>query len=436
MLLTTLMFSLLSRLAASSAFSRFDFSWNTVATQAFPGASNRFMTHNELLHFTNFSSLMIWGINATCLDPKDNTTTFPAYCFGSWCQCYPEGSDEPLESQRFVTNMEESLQAQGAALKAAVAAAGLPPRPILGYVDHMSPQQYFAGQNALREDPALGSYLARLEWLQGEPIDCMNASRGGCCEQGSEFGIYDFGNPAVVKYYAENVIGPLIDGVGLDGTFLDSIDWALTFGCGNRWICTDAEKDGLVNGSLAALDAALTYAAGHKKLLSVSGHSNLFFGAWYYEAQIALIAKHGNAWRFYEGFSVDTHHMATYLYEAQGLNISSGNGTPSDTNYSVPVMVHFYDAPVYAPDWLQLAAFLIGANENSYFSSSGGWAFTSFTIFPEYSQPLGLPLGKPTVSTVGSMTTYAREYEHCSVVLTEDSNGVWNATLGWKPIHI
>jgi hypothetical protein len=94
-------------------------------------------------------------------------------------------------------------------------------------------------------------------------------------------------------------------------------------------------------------------------------------------------------------------------------------------------MVHFYDDPVYAPDWLQLAAFLIGANENSYFSYSKGWDFGSFAVFPEFSRPLGPPLGLPTVATAGARTTYTREYEHCSVVLT-DQSGVWNATLGWK----
>ena len=418
--------------AATTAFSRFRFSWSTVPTQAFPGASSRFMTPAEVTNFTrDFKSLMIWGIGATCLDPKDNATTFPAFCFGSWCQCHPEGSSAPLEMQRFVTNMEENLQAQGSALKASASAQGLPPRPVLGYVDHMSPQQYFAGQNALREDPALGDFLARLAWLQGEPIDCMNKSRGDCCEQGSEFGIYNFGNPAAVRYYGEHVIMPLIDGSGLDGTFLDSIDWALTFGCDNRWTCTDEERDGLVNGSLSALDAALSVAAAHGKLLSVSAHTNLFFDAWYYEAQIALLAKHGNAWRFYEGFSVDAKHMATFLYEAQGLNVTSGNAVASAKNYSVPVMVHFYDDPVYAPDWLQLAAFLIGANENSYFSYSKGWDFGSFAVFPEFSRPLGPPLGLPTVATAGARTTYTREYEHCSVVLT-DQSGVWNATLGWK----
>jgi hypothetical protein len=365
------------------------------------------MTPSQATNFTrDFKSLMIWGINATCLDPKDNTTTFPAYCWGSWCQCKPRGTPrDQLVNQVFKTNMEASLQAQGSALKAALAAQGLPVIPILGYLDHMSPQQYFEGQNALREDPALAVHLARLSSppLNGAVINCMATTasgRGSCCEQGSEFSIYNFGNPATVQYYAERVIVPLIEGPGLDGTFLDSIDWALTFGCGREpgnWTCTAEEKEGLVAGSLAALDAALGAAALRGKLLSVSAHVDLRENTDYYLAQLALIARHGNAWRFYEGFSVGAAQMATYLFEAQGLNVSGNASVPDPSNYSVPVMMHFYDPPVYAPDWVQLAAFLIGANEFSYFSYSAGWGFGDFPLFPEFFRPLGRPLGPPTV---------------------------------------
>ena len=392
--------------SCASPFSRFNFSWATVPAQAFPGASPRFMTPGEATNFTrDFKSLMIWGIGATCLDPKDNTTTFPAYCEGSWCQCKPPGTPrDALGDQRFVASMEANLQAQGAALRAARAAQGLPPIPILGYIDHTSPQQYFAAQNALREEPALAVHLARLSSppLRGAAIDCFAdtaSGRGSCCEQGSEFGIYNFGSPETVAYYAQRVVAPLIAGPGLDGTFLDSVDWALTFGCGRlpgNWSCTAAEKAALVSGSLAAVEAALGAAAARGKLLSVSAHVGLGVNADYYFALLALLARHGNAWRFYEEFTVDAPTMATYLFEAQGLNVSGGGATPTGTP-TVPVMAHFYDAPLRAPDWVQLAAFLIGANEYSYFSYSAGWAFDSFPTFPEFARPLGRPLGPPSV---------------------------------------
>ena len=284
--------------AAADPFSRFSFSWATVPVVAFPGAASRMMTEAEVANFTlNFGAMMIWGLNTTCLDTRDNVTTFPAFCGSSWCQCFPDRG-APLELQRFVTQGEASLQAQGAALKAAAAARGLAPRPTLGYIDFTSPQQWFLAQNALREDPALGHLRTTLESPATGLIDCMApAPKGGCCEQGGEFAMYDFRQQEAIDYVVNAVLPPLIDGDGLDGTFLDSIDWFLTFGCGGRWVCTDAEKQGLVAGSLRALDASLAYAASKNKLLSVSSHNSLGTNSAFYLVQLDLIARYGNAWR-------------------------------------------------------------------------------------------------------------------------------------------
>ena len=130
-----------SAASAASPFARFRFSWATPPVQAFPGAASRMMTAAEVDGFTrNFSSMMIWGLNTTCLDPRDNATTFPAFCADSWCQCFADRG-HPLEQQRFVADMDRALQAQGAALKAAAAALGLAPRPTLGYIDFTSPRE-------------------------------------------------------------------------------------------------------------------------------------------------------------------------------------------------------------------------------------------------------------------------------------------------------
>ena len=152
--------------AAASPFARFAFSWATPPVQAFPGAASRMMTDAEVTGFTNnFSSMMIWGLNTTCLDPRDNVTTFPAYCASSWCQCFPDRG-APLEQQRFRADMDAALQAQGAALKAKAAALGLSPRPTLGYIDFTSPQQTFFAQNQLR-----GPGAGRPALLAREPGD-------------------------------------------------------------------------------------------------------------------------------------------------------------------------------------------------------------------------------------------------------------------------
>jgi hypothetical protein len=90
--------------------------------------------------------------------------------------------------------------------------------------------------------------------------------------------------------------------------------------------------------------------------------------------------------------------MRTYLFEAQGMNVSAG-GARTTSNYSVGVMLHTgYSGRTYNPDWVQLAAFLIGANPNSYFSYSAGWDIDDFPVLPEFTRPLGAPLGPPTVS--------------------------------------
>ena len=90
-----------------------------------------------------------------------------------------------------------------------------------------------------------------------------------------------------------------------------------------------------------------------------------------------------------------------------------------------------------------LAAFLVGMGNHSYFSISGGsqdvkaaggdgsmWAEHSFPVFPEYSKPLGQPLGPPVRHAWGKWT---RSFEHLDVHLDVSPEGVahWNARLSW-----
>ena len=43
------------------------------------------------------------------------------------------------------------------------------------------------------------------------------------------------------------------------------------------------------------------------------------------------------------------------------------------------------------PSWVELAVFLLGAGEGSYFSISKPWNIDSFAVYPEFSLPLGAP---------------------------------------------
>jgi len=71
----------------------------------------------------------------------------------------------------------------------------------------------------------------------------------------------------------------------------------------------------------------------------------------------------------------------------------------------LPVHVHV-TARTLSPDWEELAAVLLGYGEHTTFSYSGPWMLDSFDVFPEYTRPLGLPLG-PASSTSTNATVPA-----------------------------
>lgn len=88
--------------------------WETIPIFAFPGCAPTFMNDTQAAYFANsFSNLLIWGVNATCL--REDGTTFPPDCASSTCYC----NKSSPETQTWVLNMESSLAAQAAAIKAA-----------------------------------------------------------------------------------------------------------------------------------------------------------------------------------------------------------------------------------------------------------------------------------------------------------------------------
>ena len=119
------------------------FSWATVSPFSFPGAAPRFMTAGEVTyHVQSFSNMNIWGLNATCLQPERPATCPPS---DSHCWC----NESHPEAQVWALTMESSLQAQGAALKAEAARQGKADFFVLGYIEYLSIQQYYAAQMAL-----------------------------------------------------------------------------------------------------------------------------------------------------------------------------------------------------------------------------------------------------------------------------------------------
>jgi len=276
------------------------------------------------------------------------------------------------ETQPFVRNMEASLQEQGARLKRTRAS----PFPVLGYIEGMSIQQTYAAQMALVD----GNASALLSIESKGLVDCY--TWGGCNWQGVEYRQYDLRQPVVRDYYANQVIGSLIANPGLDGSFVDVIDFWMDE-C-PRWGCTAQEAADLTAASLAAVDAALGAAAALGKVLSISSHTTLTTHADYYHAQLDLLLKHGNGVRFWEFFGPTEEDVTSLAYET--------------LERGVPTHVHVTKRTLN-PDWVELACFLLAAGDYSYFSYSGPWMLDSFDLFPEYAKPLGAPLGPPTNAT-------------------------------------
>ena len=193
----------------------------------------------------------------------------------------------------------------------------------------------------------------------------------------------DLRDPAVQAYYVDSVIGSLIGGPGLDGTFLDSIDWWATSAC-EQWPCTPAETADLTLATLTTLDATLTAAAAADKVISVSTHTSLTSHRDFFLQQAGILARHrAHAIAFFEFFAAAEADLQTLIYVTQTLGLAA--------------QVHVQTRTL-APDWLELAVFLLGAGEGSYFSCSKPWNLDSFDVFPEYALPLGPPAG-PAVRT-------------------------------------
>jgi hypothetical protein len=91
-----------------------------------------------------------------------------------------------------------------------------------------------------------------------------------------------------------------------------------------------------------------------------------------------------------------------------------------------------------------IAAFMIGMGERSFFALSGSsddikaaggdgamWAEHSFPFLPEYTKPLGPPAGAAQRHGWG---VYSRKFARADVFLKVGAAGFqdWNATIAWK----
>ena len=207
-----------------------------------------------------------------------------------------------------------------------------------------------------------------------------------CDYQGMEYRVLDFRIPAARAYWLTHVLNALINSSDIDGTFLDESNNFVTTLC-PHWQCTAAELADVTAGQLALVDDALAAAASLGKMIMVSLTCTFDVAPAYCDAAHASMLKHGSGIRFYEFFSIGD--FAFFMYEAQTLGL--------------PIVAHA-GARTMAPDWLELALFLIGMGPYSYFSFSAGWDTDSFAWEAEFDVPLGAPL-TPAVTVNTTHTT-------------------------------
>jgi hypothetical protein len=382
------------------------YSWEKIPVFAFPGASTRFMDAGELSHFSQFNAVVIWGINASCI----NATTgaqYPAQwggkenCFGTCLQ-----ADGALENQSFALNMDTQLQLQALALKA----AGAP--LVLGYFNGAVAELYYEQQEKWCRNASFQPQHLALDRL-GE-VDCFHA---GCNFVGMEFRAFDFRQKAARDFWVDTILPALIASPHIDGVFLDELDLVINNRCA-AWRCSPTELADLTAGYELLVDAALAKAAVLGKFLSVSITSTLTTNPLYHAAVTGSIKKHGSGARYYEFFaSSPLDHLATLAYEAQTLGI--------------PVHAHA-ESITHNPSFVELAIFLLGMGSNSFFSYSPSWTFSDFPWLPEFDLPLGAPQGPAVESNVTAPPWEVRSGTSliCGLVPSPGASGPGAAFVG------
>ena len=367
------------------------------------------MNAGELAHFASFSAVIIWGVNASCI----NATTgaqYPAQwggntgCFGTCLQ-----ADGALENQSFALNMDTQLQLQAQALKA----SGAP--LVLGYFNGAVAELYYEQQEQWSRNASFQPQHLALA-SHGE-VDCFH---DGCNFVGMEYRAFDFRQEATRDFWVGAILPALIASPHIDGVFLDEMDLVINNRCAH-WRCSPAELADLTAGYELLVDAALAKAAALGKFLSVSITSTLTTNPQYHAAVTDSIRRHGSGARYYEFFaSSPLDHLATLAHEAQTLGI--------------PVHAHA-ETLTRNPSFVELAIFLLGCGNRSVFSYSPSWTFEDFPWLPEFDLPLGAPVGPATEGTATVPPWEARNGSSliCGLVPLPGASGPGAAFVGALP---
>eukprot|EP01084_Bolivina_argentea_P227175 383708_1 len=384
-----LCFCYLIHLSISVTVFDIPFSWDRIPVWSFPGFSNHFLTDTEVYNpsnsLNNFSYVLLSAFNASCLLP--NGTYYPATTTNWWYECSSTPGDisNMTINLQIYPNLEPSIAYQAMQLKQKYLNSKNN-SIILAYIETINSQMSYITQAQFNEEKY------KSEWLYISNkgyINCMEYNHSmGCDYQGPSAHQYDHRQEKVRKYFINNVLNSILfDYVYseyLDGVFLDTMSsWIEPYALCYDWNCTQEEYNQLYNASLQITDDSLKYLQSVSKIGSVSIRGDLFDASKYYKQHLELIIKYKDiAVKYHEEIcntrvSTLYNKMITLLYELQ---------------YNISIQVHVLPA-TYNPDMVELAGYLIIAQNNTWFSQSiGGWGVNDSWWIPEFNNKLGKPL--------------------------------------------
>ena len=257
--------------------------------------------------------------------------------------------------------------------------------------------------------------------------------------------LMDFGSAAYQSYWVTAAKADIVDQPWVaDGVFVDN---CLTFASAgaysatSSWYATNAAWSNAMNSFASAITAGMRGYG--QKVWCNKGDTRSAEGS---EAWLALDADAnapdvlleegafavgwGSDTQFYPEADwkrqVDMMRALTTTKAALMSHTKLSEGQSGTDNWGKPVTF-------WQTLWYSLGSFLIGRNDvlgNSYFMFNGGSGYNRLWWFDEYDKiDLGKALGAYTVSTIGGVNVYSREFENGYVYVNPTANNVASVTL-------